>query len=61
MTALKDLVGTLLIVALLPLWMVVGLVAVVVIVVRQLLWWARAHTTSVSGTGDGAFPNEVLP
>lgn len=48
MTAFKDLVGILLLVALLPLWMVVGLGAVIVIVTRQLLWWARGNTTSVS-------------
>ena len=47
-TAFKDLFGILLLVALLPLWMAVGLGAVVVIVTRQLLWWARGNTTSVS-------------
>ena len=47
-TALKDLVGMFLLVALLPVWMAVGLGAVIVIVTRQLLWWARGNTTSVS-------------
>lgn len=48
MTAFKDLVAILLLVALLPVWMAVGLGAVIVIVTRQLLWWARGNTTSVS-------------
>jgi hypothetical protein len=47
-TAFKDLVGIFLLVALLPVWIVVGLGAVVVIVTRQLLWWARGNTTSPS-------------
>lgn len=47
-TAFKDLVGLLLLAALLPVWMVAGLAALLVVVMRQLLWWARDNTTAVS-------------
>lgn len=48
MTAFKDLAGTLLIVLLLPLWMALGLGGLLVILARQLYWWARGNTTLVS-------------
>jgi hypothetical protein len=35
-------------VALLPLWIVVGIGAAIVIATRQLWWWARGNTTSAS-------------
>jgi hypothetical protein len=48
LTVVKDVIGVLLIVSLLPLWMAVGLGVVVVVVGRQLYWWARGNTTVVS-------------
>jgi len=47
-TVVKDVIGVLLIVSLLPLWMAVGLGVVVVVVGRQLYWWASGNTTVVS-------------
>ena len=48
LTVLKDVVGSLLLVFLLPLWMAVGLGAVAVVAFRQLYWWARGNTTVLS-------------
>jgi hypothetical protein len=48
MTALKDVVGLVLIAFLLPVWMVLGLGALVVVITRQLYWWARGNTSVVS-------------
>jgi hypothetical protein len=47
-TAVKDVVGALLLVFLLPLWMAAGLGAVLVVVARQLYWWVRGNTSAVS-------------
>ena len=53
MTFLKD-IGWLLLIAvlLLPL-MAIGLVCMVVIVARQLYWWARGNTTAASRPARG--------
>jgi len=48
LTVCKNIVGVLLLVFLLPVWMALGLGAVVVIVARQLYWWARGNTTVAS-------------
>ena len=48
MTAMRDLVWVLLLALLLPVWMALGLVALIVILTRQLYWWARGNTTEVS-------------
>jgi hypothetical protein len=45
---IKDLVGILLLVLLLPVWITLGLGAVAVVVTRQVYWWARGNTTAVS-------------
>jgi hypothetical protein len=47
-TTFKDVAGALLLTLLLPVWMALGLVALGVIVARQLYWWARGNTTAVS-------------
>ena len=48
LTVVKDVIGILLIVLLLPLWMALGLGIVAAVVVRQLYWWARGNTTVAS-------------
>ena len=48
LNALKDVLGVLLLAFLLPVWMAVGLGAVVVIVARQLYWWVRSNTSAAS-------------
>jgi hypothetical protein len=48
MTFLKDIGWLVLIVFFLPLLAAAGLVSVVVIVGRQLYWWARGNTTATS-------------
>ena len=48
MTAFKDVVGLLLLAFLLPLWIPLGLGALVVVVARQLYWWVRGNTSSAS-------------
>ena len=53
LTAVKDVVGVLLIAFLLPVWMAVGLGAVVVIVARQLYWWVRSNTSGASRVAAG--------
>lgn len=45
---LRDSLGILLLVLLLPLWMAVGLGFVALVVARHLYWWARGNTTAVS-------------
>lgn len=65
LTVLKDVIGALLLVFLLPLWMAIGLGGVAVVAFRQLYWWARGNTTAISrpragamtSSRDGAFPD----
>jgi hypothetical protein len=59
-TAVKDLVGVLLLVFVLPLWMALGLGFVGVLVVRHLYWWSRGNTTVVS-RGSGRSTPAPLP
>ena len=47
-TAIKDIVGVLLLAFLLPLWLAVALGVVALVVARQLYWWARGSRTVVS-------------
>jgi hypothetical protein len=51
-TYLKDLGWLLLIVVLLPLWMGLGLAAIVFVSVKQLYLWVRGNTTSLSRIDD---------
>ena len=53
LTTVKDVVGALLIASLLPVWMAVGLGAVIVIVARQLYWWVRSNTSAASRVAAG--------
>ena len=53
-TALKDILGVLLLVLLLPLWMAVGLGVVGFVVARHLYWWARGNTTAVSRASEAS-------
>lgn len=48
LTAVKDVVGVLLLAFLLPVWLILGLGAAAFILTRQLYWWARGNTTAVS-------------
>jgi len=58
---LKDTVGVLLLVALLPLWMAAALGFVALVVARHLYWWARGNTTAVSrGSGESTAPAPLL-
>lgn len=57
MTTLKDIVGLLLLMLLLPLWMAVGLGFVGLVVGRHLYWWARGNTTAVSRGSSGSTPS----
>jgi hypothetical protein len=45
---IKDVVGLLLILLLMPVWMVIGLVAGIVMLGRSVYRWARGNTTSTS-------------
>lgn len=47
-TTIKNVLGTLLLALLLPLWMVLGLAFVAIVVARQLYWWGRGNTTVTS-------------
>lgn len=51
-TYLKDLGWLLLIVVLLPLWMGLGLAAIVFVSAKQLYLWVRGNTTSLSRIDD---------
>ena len=57
MTTLKDIVGVVLLMLLLPLWMAFGLGFVGVVVARHLYWWARGNTTAVSRRSGGSTPS----
>lgn len=54
MITLRDSLGVLLLVLLLPLWMAVGLGFVALVVARHLYWWARGNTTAVSRGAAGS-------
>ena len=56
LTAIKDVIGVLLLVFLLPVWMTIGLGVVIVVVVRQLYWWARGNTTVASRLATRGLP-----
>ncbi len=48
MTIIKDVVGLLLILLLMPVWMVIGLVGGIVMLGRSVYRWGRGNTTSTS-------------
>jgi hypothetical protein len=56
LTRSKDVLGALLLVFLLPVWMALGLGAVIVMVTRHLYWWARGNTTATSRPSEFATP-----
>jgi hypothetical protein len=58
-TTLKDVVGVLLLAFLLPVWMALGVGAVVVVVARQLYWWARGNTSVASRVMEFRGPERV--
>jgi hypothetical protein len=60
-TAIKDVVGVLLLAFLLPVWMALGLVAAAVVLIRQLYWWLRSNTPVVSRLATGGTAPPVDP
>lgn len=61
MSHIKDIGWLLLIGLLLPLLMPLAMASLLVIVVRQVYWWARGNTTGVSRRGERARSSGTEP